>query len=280
MSPAHLAVRDEADPIEALVAEWNLWMSARRFSARTIEQRVMFARRWLQAFGGCYDQPPKGIEEYLLRFTGHTLRTYHDHLRALYRWLVETDRLTASPMDHVTRPPTPKPHPRPLSRAEATRAIAAAQGDMRAYILLGRLAGLRAHEIAKFAGEDIDAETISVLGKGGKTAVLPTHPALWELAQDYPRRGYWFPSPYPGIRGHITAHAVTMRVSRFFKSLGIEGGSHRNRHLYGTELLRAGANLRVVQELMRHSDIATTIRYLGVDPEERVRAIGALTIGT
>jgi integrase/recombinase XerD len=70
---------------------------------------------------------------------------------------------------------------------------------------------------------------------------------------------------------------MTMRVSRHFTRLGIDGSSHRNRHLYGTELLRGGANLRVVQELMRHADLTTTVRYLGVDQEEKVAAIRRLS---
>jgi integrase/recombinase XerD len=67
-----------------------------------------------------------------------------------------------------------------------------------------------------------------------------------------------------------------MCVSRHFHRLGIDGSSHRNRHLYGTELLRNGVNIRVVQELMRHADMATTVRYLGVDEEDKYKAIHGL----
>lgn len=256
-------------------AAYRTHMTDRRLSPRTIEQRLAFAQARLREWR-TWDVPPEQIAAFLLRYSGHTLRTYHDHLRALYRWLVDTGRLAANPLETLPRPPTPKPRPRPLSRDDAARSLMHASGDLRAYLLLGRYAGLRAHEIAKFSGEDIDADALYVLGKGGQRAILPTHPVLWDLAKSYPREGYWFPSERAAA-GHITPHAVTMRVSRHFARLGIDGSSHRNRHLYGTELLRAGANLRVVQELMRHADLTTTVRYLGVDQEEKVAAIRSLS---
>lgn len=250
-------------------------MTRKGFSISTIEQREAFARARLLDWGG-WHQPPERISDHLARFTGHTKRTYYDHFSALYCWLVDAGRLEVTPMAGVRRPPTPRPHPRPLTRDDARKALLHATDNLRAYILLGRYAGLRAHEIAKFSGEDIDSDCLYVFGKGGQGQVLPTHPALWELASIYPRRGFWFPSARAAA-GHVTPHAVTMRVSRHFARLDIDGSSHRNRHLYGTELLRNGFNIRVVQELMRHADMATTVRYLGVDDDEKRAAIMSLS---
>lgn len=111
---------------------------------------------------------------------------------------------------------------------------------------------------------------LQVIGKGGRTAVLPTHPAIWKAAQRHD--GYWFPSR----GGHVSALTVSLRVSRVFWAIGVEGSFHRCRHYYGTSLLRAGVNIRVVQELMRHASLATTAAYLGVDQEEKQAAILAL----
>lgn len=249
-------------------------MALAGLSPRTVEARFMFAKRLLRSWPA-WEVGPGEVAEFLGRYSGHTKRTYHDHFVAVFSWLERTGRIEASPMADVVRPPTPRPRPRPLAREDAARSLLAAEGDLRAYLLLGRYAGLRAHEIAKFRGEDIDSTSLYVFGKGGQGAVLPTHPVLWELAESYPRRGYWFTSERSST-GHVTGHSVTMRVSRHFARLGIDGSSHRNRHLYGTNLLRAGANLRVVQELMRHADLATTVRYLGVDEEEKAAAIRAL----
>jgi integrase/recombinase XerD len=51
---------------------------------------------------------------------------------------------------------------------------------------------------------------------------------------------------------------------------------HRGRHYFATALLRGGANIRVVQELMRHSSLATTAKYLAVSADELRAAVGGL----
>lgn len=263
------------DAVSDLVAAFVTYMTTRGLSPRTVDARAMFARARLREWG-TYAVDAALLDAYLAKYSGHTRRTYHDHCQAFFSWLVETERLASNPLNALPRPPTPRPRPRPLAREDAARSLLGASGHLRAFLLLGRYAGLRAFEVAKFRGEDIDAESLYVLGKGAKEEVLPTHPVLWDLAQSYPRRGFWFPSDR-APEGHIGSHWVTVQVSRHFAGLGITGASHRNRHLYGTELLRAGANVRVVQELMRHSDLATTIRYLGVDEEEKVAAIRKLS---
>jgi len=109
-----------------------------------------------------------------------------------------------------------------------------------------------------------------VTGKGGQEATVPTHPDLWLLAGSYPATGYWFPSP---SGGHILAGTVGIRVGRLFRRHGIEGSIHRTRHTYGTRLLRSGANIRVVQTLLRHASLATTEMYTAVDEDERRAAV-------
>lgn len=148
---------------------------------------------------------------------------------------------------------------------------------MAAWLLLGSLAGLRCHEIAKVAGEDIDERSLYVLGKGGQEAVLPTHPVLWELAQSYPRRGYWFPSVQQK-REFVSTSQVGNKIRVHFRACGIEGEGavHRLRYSFGTNLARSGAQMRVVQDLMRHKSLETTMRYVAVDSDERIAAMRML----
>jgi len=69
---------------------------------------------------------------------------------------------------------------------------------------------------------------------------------------------------------------ISTVTSRLFAANGIEGSIHRCRHTYATALLRSGVNIRVVQELMRHSSLASTQRYTAVDEDERRDAINRL----
>lgn len=210
-----------------------------------------------------------------MAFSQWTRVTYFSHMRSLFEWLRKSGRRADDPTEEMRRPKEPRRKPRPLTPAEVVRVLSAASGDERTWVSLGLFAGLRSFEIAKFRGEDIGPDELFVRGKGGKDAILPTHPALWHLAQSYPRTGFWFPSN--SLTGHVNATNLTTRVTRLLTSVGVEGSTHRCRHTYGTNLLRNGANIRVVQELMRHESLATTAGYLQVEESERVAAIAALS---
>lgn len=249
--------------------EYGEWLVGRGLAESTVRARTKFYRSRLEDWG-TFDVPPERIVEWLRRYEGWSRRTYYSHLVSIYAW-----RGGPNPVSDIKPPPSPRPRPRPLSEDELTRALGVAHDRTRAFLLLGYLAGLRAHETAKIHGRDVTADGLYIYGKGGRGEMVPTHPLLWDLAQSHPRDGYWFPSPQAG-HDHITAGTVTRAVSRLFRSLGIEGSSHRARHSFGTSLLRSGANLRVVQELMRHSSLSTTAAYLAVDEDERRTAIASL----
>lgn len=251
--------------------DYETWLTRRNSSASTIRQRIKFMR-WREEHWGTLDVGAETVAAWLAQHHGWTLCTYYTHLRSVYAWATATGIVAVDPTAGIAPPRRPRSKPRPLSVSEARLVLDAADGDLRAHLMLGLFAGLRAHEIAKFSGEDITEDAIYVFGKGAQGATLPTHPALWALAQTYPRTGWWFPSERTPA-GHIIAETVTGRVSRHFAALGVVGSCHRNRHTYGTTLLRGGANLRVVQELMRHSKLETTAFYLGVDETEKRRAI-------
>lgn len=254
--------------------QYGDWLHRRGHSITTIDNRERFHRaraaEWVPL-----DQPAENLSRWLARYKGWTRSTYHTQLVSLYDWRVEIGALEVNPARMIKRPPLPKGRPRPLSEFELHRALTVATPQVRSYLMLGYLAGLRAHEIAKFHGRDITSASITILGKGGRTDEVPTHVLLWDLAQTYPRDGYWFPSPM-SHRQHLTPSAITGSVRSLFASLGIAGSSHRARHTYGTTLLRNGANVRVIQTLLRHASLATTEQYLGVDEDERVAAIRTL----
>lgn len=257
-----------------MTTTYGEWLSGRGLSSSTVASRLRFYRGRMKAWG-TLDVTPAVLVDYLSDHEGWTRCTYHAHLTSIYEWRVAEGHVDVNPMRSIRRPRQPEPRPWPLPETRLVEALGAAEPRTRAFLLLGYLAGLRASEIAKLNGKDVDQEETYVLGKGGKAAWVPTHPLVWELAQSYPRDGYWFPSPVEG-REHVCAGTVTASVRSLFASLGIEGATHRTRHTFGTTLLRGGANLRVVQELMRHSSLATTARYLGVDRDEKVAAIRSL----
>lgn len=255
------------------MASYGEWLARQGLSPNTIKARMRFYRTGAHGGWTSWPPPPEEIGPFLAGHTGWTRITYHTHLISVFDWLLEEGCVSENPARKVRRGRAPNPRPRPLSEEHLRQALAGAESRTRSFLMLGYLAGLRAHEIAKMQGRDIDQVHLRVIGKGGTDYRLPTHPLLWQLAERMPRDGWWFPSPYGD---HIVAATVTAHVRRLFQDLGIEGATHRARHTYGTTLLRGGANLRVVQDLMRHSSLATTALYLGVDEDERVHAIRSL----
>ncbi|MDN4174765.1 tyrosine-type recombinase/integrase [Nocardioides sp. SOB77] len=257
---------------------YESWLTEHGLCRNTVDQRVAFVGRRLKAWG-TLDLPPSFVVEWLLGYRGWTRRTYLMHLRSVYAWMVETGQIEVSPVSKMRPPPTPAPRPRPLTADALNEAMSAAQGHLRTWLLLGYLLGLRCHEIAKVRGEHVSETTFYVLGKGGREAELPTHPALWALAQEYPRTGWWFPS-VQARRDYISESQIGNKVRAHFRELGIESGSvHRLRHTYCTTLARNGVQPRVIQELMRHSSLDTTMRYMDVLSEERAAAVRTLSPG-
>lgn len=259
-----------------LLDDYADWMRSWGASHNTVEARTSVLRPRLALWGGLPGITRPNIEAWLGSIPADrpwTRATYHSHAKSLCDWLVASGRLAANPMDGIKAPRRPRGVPKPLRETEAERALEAAEGDVRAWLILALYAGLRAHEIAKLRGEDVSEELLYVRGKGGVEAEIPTHPKVWALAQSYPSRGYWFPDPARPA-GHVDRNRISTRVAALFRRCGISHGSiHRARHLYATRLLRKGVNIRVVQKLMRHSDVTTTAGYTAVDEDELRAAI-------
>lgn len=208
-------------------------------------------------------------------FSVGTIQTYQSHMRAWFGWLVRAGVRQDDPTLMLGRPRSPRRVPRPVTDQElATLLSAPMYRRTRVMVLLAAYAGLRVHEIAQVRGEDQRGGTLRVVGKGGVQAALAIHPMIAGAAVSMPATGWWFPAPGGG--GHLTPNGVTTTVGRAMRRAGVSGTAHSLRHWYATAQLRAGANIRVVQENMRHASLASTQLYTAVDDVERRDAILAL----
>lgn len=203
-----------------------------------------------------------------------TKGVYHSRIKGFYEWLVRRGIRADNPMLEIKAAKRPRTRPRPCSRVQFERLIQTNDKQLKAMFLLYGLQGLREFEIAKFHSNhvDLDAGTVDVIGKGGARYTLPAHPKLLAHAKRMPL-GYWFPSQ----RGkHIGSRTVWERMRMHMLRNRVPGTPHTLRHFYGTELLRAGANLREVQELMRHASPATTAIYTLVTMDDMRAALNRL----
>jgi integrase/recombinase XerD len=266
------------------LGQYERWMRGNNRSPKTVKQRLRMAQRILDRWPDPGQATPDDLLEWLgsmgtRKLSKWTKATYYSDVRGFFRWLTTADLIHTDPMasDLIERPKSLSKIPKPLSPAEESRALAAAHGNMEAWLLLALRAGLRASEIAAFRGEEIADDYIVLTGKGDKESAIPTHPDLWELAQDYPRRGWWFPSPEHD--GHVAGNSVTVLVGRHFRRPEVDiprGSIHRCRHTYGTTLQRDTHDLRQTQRAMRHSSPATTAVYTAIDDDALRAAINRL----
>lgn len=213
-----------------------------------------------------------------------TMETYRGVFRAFYAFLQSEEIRADNPAERLAVVLVPKALPRPYTQEQIDRLLSTgAYFRTRVMIALAAYQGLRASEIARVHSDDIelDAGTLRVLGKGGRTDYLPLHDAILELV---PRMGdgYWFPAR-SGREGHIKGQSVSDLLHDARERAGIVDKAltgHSLRHSFGTELVRRGANIRAVQELMRHSSLNTTQRYTQVLDEDRRTALAVLPTRT
>ncbi|WP_309313941.1 tyrosine-type recombinase/integrase [Actinomyces oris] len=275
-----LRIVGDGDAPTLLVEAWEASMQGQGLSQRTITERVRVINQVTAATGA---DPavltPQAISAWLATLpSAATKSTYYAVLRAWCKWLVQSDHRADDPTTRVARPKTPAGHPRPVTDAQLDAVLALPlHQDTRTKIILAAYAGMRVHEIAKIKGEDISpvAGTITITGKGGRTDTLPAHQLILQQANLYPRRGFWFPSPKdPAVP--VRAKTVSAAISAAFDRADAPATAHQLRHYHATSLLRAGADSRVVQSLMRHESLATTGRYLAVNTDQQRAALSGL----
>jgi len=203
-------------------------------------------------------------------------------LRQFYAFLVEDGRRADDPGDALPRLRPRRPLPRLLSHADIAALFALAEADaatgepaaMRLLTLIELLygSGLRASELVSLALAAVprDAPLLTITGKGGQQRMVPVGEragtALRHWLRVRPAGGrYVFPSPRGG-------HLSRVRLFQLVKELALRAGldpekisPHVLRHAFATHLLEGGADLRVLQTLLGHADIATTQIYTHVD---------------
>jgi len=265
-----------------IVDEWSLWQRSGRRSERTISERARVISDFLNSTGA----DPITVTPMVIAgwMAGHgewsqsTASTYHSYLMSFFKWLVMMDYRRENPMHKLQGPRRPERSPRPVSDSDlVTLFNTRMHRRTKVMILLAALAGLRVSEIARVRGEDIDrdAHRIHIVGKGGKHAWVPLHPLLVEVAAGMPQTGWWFPgTARPG--DPIRSKSVSDIITGVMRRANIAGTPHALRHWYATTLLDEGADLRTVQELMRHSSVQTTQVYTKVPDKRRSEAVGRL----
>jgi integrase/recombinase XerD len=266
-------------------------------AARRAPKTVEAYRRDLTQFAEFVGGPPAAattgdLERYVaqLRADGLAPATVARRiaaLRAFYRHLLLLGVRADNPAAELTPPRRPRKLPRTLSPGETERLIDAAAGTSpralrdTAIVELLYGAGLRVSELTGLdrGSVDLEARLVRCTGKGDKERIVPVGRRAVEALRRYQSRG----RPYLDRRrrpelflnakgGPLTRAGVFLILRKIAAKAGLDPERvhpHLLRHSFATHLLEGGADLRSVQEMLGHADLATTELYTHVSDRRR-----------
>ncbi|HET6430899.1 tyrosine recombinase XerC [Dyella sp.] len=197
--------------------------------------------------------------------------------RSFYRWLLRHGRIEANPAAAIKPPKAPRKLPQVLDPDEAKVLVEVPTDTAlgvrdRALLELFYSSGLRLSELCGLRWRDLDLDDglVTVLGKGRKQRSVPvgSH-ARAALAQwrSQSQPGSNDAPLFPGRNGPITPRAVQLRLRLLAQQQGLFKRVHPHllRHSFASHVLESSGDLRGVQELLGHADIATTQIYTHLD---------------
>jgi integrase/recombinase XerD len=206
-------------------------------------------------------------------------------LRSFYRHLRRENLLDHDPTADLRAPRKSQKLPHVLSRSDVGRLLAAPRGTDpamlrdRALLEVMYACGLRASEATGLEIGDVDLRhgILRARGKGSKERLVPVGREAVAAVRVYVERGR---PPLVGLRdqsklfvnqrgGELTRQGLYKIVQRHARAVGLDGkmSPHTLRHTFATHLLAGGCDLRAVQEMLGHADIATTQIYTHLSAE-------------
>ncbi|MEX2556651.1 MAG: tyrosine-type recombinase/integrase [Actinomycetota bacterium] len=220
-------------------------------------------------------------------------------LKGFFRFLVENEEIDRNPAQVLRTPKKREALPDVLDSRELARLLRAVERDDvwerrfagkrerdRLMLALFAYAGLRRSELLGLDWDDVDLERRLLhvrRAKGGRQRVVPIHPALAPLFLDYLQFRARDPEPalFVGVQGRRLSQTImTQTFLRYARAAGVTERKrvtpHTLRHVFASELLHAGANLRQIQELLGHKHLDSTQRYTRITAHDLRGAVKRL----
>ena len=260
-------------------------MRLRRYSRASIKAYTSALRQYTRWLDGVH--PREATDELVRAFLLHEVERGRSAawlsqavsaLKFLYLEMYEWPKANF----RVPRPKRPRSLPRVPTRAQVLRmAERVANRKHRLAILLLYASGVRVSELCALRVGDVDLDR-NVLhvrgGKGEKDRITllseRLHPELLWLMDDRDAKEPLFPSQQGGRWSTRTVQRV---VGRAAEAAGVPAVTpHTLRHAFATHLLEGGTDLRVIQQLLGHTSVKTTVRYTHVADPGRFRVASPL----
>jgi integrase len=273
----HAVMTKLSDGDARRVSEHMDWLRSTGRSRKTIEDRTRLLLRldaWLaqrpepRSLGTATANDIADWQVDICKKATETISTYVGHVIGYYQWCHEY-RGAQDASRLLVRPRVPRRLPRPIDDESLQAALRLADGPVLISLLLMAFCGLRVGEVALVDRNDIrDHEVppmIVVHGKGGKVRMVRMPNGLGpELRMaGIPHRGniVLTPSGLPYSPGRLC-----QVVNAYLHDQGIPDTAHSLRHWYGTHTYRVTRDIRLVQEMLGHESINSTMGYTAFAP--------------
>ena len=224
----------------------------------------------------------------LLNKEGYTSKSISRKLTAVkeyYKYLtVISDGKINNPTVLIKSPKLPTKVPVYLEESEIEQMMELTKDNPRKHLIISLLyyTGLRVSELCNLKAKDVSESSLNVLGKGNKQRVLPTptklKDAISSLKKTLREDDYLFRSHISSKKG-ITRDGVYKLIQEVGSKCGINKEKlhpHALRHSTATSMLNKGVDIRVIQEVLGHSNLSTTAIYASVSMNNKINAINVL----
>jgi len=223
---------------------------------------------------------PKLIEKYKLHlqeekgFMGSGINIELRHLSSAFSLAVNYDYLLENPFKKSKKIKTPKKKPKFLTGKQAKTLLCHTEGRaIYPLIFIALNTGARIAEICSLKWENIDSENsmLTLFGKGSKERTIPIPNKLLKYLNTLPKYNEWI---IPG--GRIPGDK-TKQFRKYADQIGLnEFTFHNLRDTYASWLVQSGINLKVIQDLLGHESIQSTLVYAHLSPDSRTTAVKIL----
>lgn len=257
---------------------WSACMKAEDLTDRSIRERMIFFNRLARELGDFSTITRKDLIHWLASkdWATATRVNYRSTLHIFFTWLQDEGFRLDNPAARLPKVKTRTKEPNPFTVQEIQQLLdSGIYASTRTMVGLHYYLGLRVSEIARVHGRDINWErrTITTIGKGRKEVTMPVPAAAWMMFLSMPRNEYWFPNRVPNQlfeagEGHILGGSISTLLCDAIKRAGLNHRAHDLRAATATEMNRAQVTAFVVQKGMRHTNMDTTTRYMGIDIEQ------------
>lgn len=231
--------------------------------------------RWMKADGSARGR------RFAREVSPRTVKTYWNHLSTFFQWLVREAVLDVNPFAGLEPPLCPAHQVRPFTPCEVRAILQAAKESRNAPrdVAIVRFlfdTGIRVSELCALRRSDVDLRQnfAEVLGKGRKKRVVSLGLKLTREIYQYLATqviegdGPLFTADKSGSAGNaLTRGGVLQIIKRLCRRAGVSGprcSPHTFRHIFAVEFLRAGGNVFTLKEILGHSSLHMTNRYVAL----------------